>query len=239
MAKNAAAGDELNRRPLSFMRTNLVVPLLTAPSGLRSFMLDDRLGECRLADGTPCQGYYLLPGDGAAGCFDAYWCHYAENAIYGVTVGPHAKLMFTADMTGCSLGVGSRTNTGHQFVTHSNCMAIGNLISDLYGQDNGPTMQLLVQRATQQFAQRVSIQQAHGGDVGLQTIEPPSYRRDPIEPTQTLDSTTFGIRDTNRNEWAYYVQKRGDTGAHTELVAVAFVAGIAPAPVNQGGCVLF
>ena len=205
---NAVAVADLVRDPLLFMRTNLVRPNLGGVFGNDPvWMTLDEDKPAILPNGQLIEGWSISLGADRPDSFKAYWCPYAMDTTQSVTVGPAAKLMFTADMTGCSLGVGSATNTNHQLVSHANCAQIGNLIASYYGNDD-LAMQLFVLRASQQSFQKLSLQQAQGGDPGMTAIEPPSYRKDAREPTQTLSSTTFGIKDQN-DQWAFYVQKRG------------------------------
>jgi hypothetical protein len=100
---------------------------------------------------------------------------------------------------------------------------------------------MAVTRMAQQFFQQLSLQQALASEPGMVNVEPPLYRHDASVPNQRLSSTTFGIRDEDTNTWAFYVQKRGDTGTHSLLVCVLFVAGDAPPAqqVSNRSCVLF
>ena len=99
------------------------------------------------------------------------------------------------------------------------------------------TGNMLIARSHQQYAQRVGLEERHGGDAGMTTIEPPMYSRDPQEPREILKSTTFGIRDRRANDWAFYVQKHGDIGRVPLLVGVAFAGGAQPTP-RQSCCVI-
>jgi hypothetical protein len=230
----------LVKNPLLFMQTNLVRPNLAGAFGNDPiWMTLDEDKPAILPNGQVIDSWSITVGADGPDSFKAYWCPYGIDTTQSVTIGPAAKLMFTADMTGCSLGVGSPTDTGHQLVSHANCAQIGNLIASFYGNDNVP-MQLFVLRESQRAFQNLSLQQSHGGDPGMAPIEPSSYRQDPREPTQTLSSTTFGIKDEH-DQWAFYVQKRGFKNYRDELVGVAFVAGVQPVQVarKNGGCVLF
>lgn len=235
---DAEAVAWLKRAPLDFMQNNLVMPMLHAPSGRISVTLQ-RQGNARNSVGAIIPCYLLLPATDEA-AVDAYWCQYSEDKTYSVVVGSAANLMFTADMNGCSLGVGSRTTNGERLVTHANCQTIGELITG-FADIPGAASQLAVTRMMQQFFQQLSLQQAQGSDPGLATVDPPLYRHDSSVPDQRLSSTTFGIRDAATNTWAFYVQKRGDTGTHELLVAVLFVAGDPPPAPNpsKSWCVLF
>ena len=234
MAKSAEAAAALLNDPVAFMRVNLVSVQVVAASGLQSFCLDDSLGEARLPNGAVIRGYYLMPGDGGAGCFTAYWCRYEAEQTHSVVVGSAADLMFTATMNGCTLGIGSRNNTGNRLISHANSSgATVNFIHDTVEQRHvGALAAMLVSRSHQQYQQRLAVQAAHTGPVTL--VEPSMYRRDANEQ-EILDSTTFGVRDAAADDWGFYVQKQGDTGQHLLLVGVGFVGGAQPQVQGLGG----
>jgi hypothetical protein len=50
----------------------------------------------------------------------AYWCPYKPNHQLGVMLEGDARYMFTAVMSGCSLGIGSATQDGSRAVFHAN-----------------------------------------------------------------------------------------------------------------------
>jgi hypothetical protein len=120
MPNNASAVASLVSDPLAFMQRNFVhVNYGSANSGLKQFTLNDdfgRHGKAKLPNDSLIDGYYLEEGDGGAASFQAYWCAYEESTVHSITVGSQADLMFTATMDGCSLGVGSRTDTGDRLV---------------------------------------------------------------------------------------------------------------------------
>jgi hypothetical protein len=234
MGKSATAAEALIRNPLLFMRNNLVVIGYGDISGKTKLFLDDAQGDVWNASRTlELPGYFLKGGDDGPGCFDAFWCQYEENKTFSVVVGPDADVMFTATMTGCSLGVGSRTESGHRLVSHANCARVGvSVNSEL--QDSEPEIRLVKAREAQQNAQLESLQETHEGDSGLQIVDPSKYRRDPnwqpidLKPNlQELSSTTFGVRDKKTNDWAFYVQKYW-VGKKPRLIGVVFVAGVRP-----------
>lgn len=229
MAKNPTAVAALLKSPLTFMRSNFVRVNFVDTRGLHSFTLDDSLGAAQLPDGTLIPGHYLVAGDGGSGCFTAYWCPYAPSELHSVIVGPAADLMFTANMSGCSLGVGSRTQTGHRLVSHANCMRTFDVIYDsLVARGTQHAVALLIARSHQQYTQRLALQFRMRNDAGMTTIEPPTYRRDDLEPREVLESTTFGVRDSDANDWAFYVQKQDVSQFNPVLVAVAFAGGAEP-----------
>jgi hypothetical protein len=253
MSGSANAIAALLKDPVSFMQSNLIMINFAGPSGQYSMTLVDYGWPVTLPNGQQGNGYFLSPGNGPH-CFDAFWCNYVSDTTHSVTVGPgHIKLMFTANMDGCSVGVGSPTLTKHRLISHSNSMQVGILVGQnmqargalmchIMGRNfqtlpgNHPQVNAIVARSHQQYAQRFDIQQHHGGDPGLETIEPQDYRRDSTGK-ETLSSTTFGVKDDN-DDWAFYVQKRGFSGKTPILAGLVFVAGDQP-PARGGGCVLF
>lgn len=60
------------------------------------------------------------PNTPANDSFEAYICPYRQDHDLGAIVGTHASLMFTAEMTGCSFGVGMPARDGSRYVVHSN-----------------------------------------------------------------------------------------------------------------------
>jgi len=242
MPKNVAAGTAFTNAPLVFMQGNLVAVQVHAPRGRHSFMLDDSAGHARNAAGALIPAYYLMPGDGGHGCFEAYWCPYEPSGIRSVVVGSAAQFMFTATMAGCTLGVGSRTAAGERLVSHANAMAT---VDFMYG-DNPNALsdfQMALVRARQQAVQKglVLRRQRVGGqpDPGLTLIEPKNYRAD-AAGNQTLSSTTFGLRNEGTDDWGFYTQKYDPNSNPETLIGVMFVAGTAyhPPPLATQ-CVLF
>ena len=228
MAKDVLAGTNLLSSTLDFMSSNLVVTVSTGlPKGVHSFMLDDSLGEAHASDGSIIQGYYLMPGDKSEGCFDAYWCPYVPSSIRSVVVGKDARLMFTATMDGCSLGVGSRTQNGERLVSHSNEMGAVDFIYDTLEARGKGHAALMVARSHQQYLQQQRLATRQSGDAGMTIVDPTKYRRD-AEGKEVLKSTTFGVKNPDGQDWGFYAHQYDDSKFFPVLIGVAFVAGARP-----------
>ena len=231
---DAKAVEALLLDPLGFMQNNLVLPGLKGTSNLRWLTLDRVNYDAKTADGRIIPYYHLVEGKEGPGCFQAFWCDYDNSATKSVTVDSRANLMFTAAMNGCSLGVGSKVqSTGTRLVSHANCTSIGSLISDLTRDPQKPKNEVMINRVSQQLAQTAILRMIHKYDPNLEIIAPPHYRIDEKARNQVLHSTTFGVRDWITNDWAFYVQKRGDYGGFDRLVSVMFVAGVRPFAISS------
>ena len=90
-------------------RTNFVLEILDPP-----YYVASKLGQA-----LPVYRVTQVPA--ASGeSFNAYICSYGQHMTFGVTLGKAANLMVTAQMDGCSLGVGSAASDGSRLVYHSN-----------------------------------------------------------------------------------------------------------------------
>lgn len=211
------------KNPVSFMRSNIVFPNLEEPSGRYWFTLEEMRDGASRWDGVSVARYALVRGEpNEPSSFEAFWCDYRENQTRQVTVSDGADYLFTASMSGCSVGVGSLTPDGKRLVSHVNCARIGFLVAEHTGEGLAGEWK---GRMIQRMLQARSIRQVHGNDNGVQVVGPTQYRTDPKTGGQLLDSTTFGVRDRFTNDWAFYVQKRYDVDT---LVGVVFVAGVKP-----------
>jgi hypothetical protein len=54
------------------------------------------------------------------GYFQAYWCPYQREETKYAVIGTAANFCFTAQISGCSIGLGHETDTGHTLIIHSN-----------------------------------------------------------------------------------------------------------------------
>lgn len=245
MTIDRKAAAALLASPVEFMQESLVIPV-NGPQmrGVHNFILDDDFGNAKRPDGKQTKGFYLMPGQGA-GSFKAYWCPYAPSSVRSVVVGNQADLMFTATMDGCSLGVGSRTPAGERLVTHANAMSVGDAIyNELNRRGASQTAKMLITRSHQQYAQQQQVYLRHlsphahdaSGDVP-DIVDPTRYRRVSNGPEE-CSSTTFGVRDTELDDWAFYAQQYNPmTIPDPQIVAVFRVAGARPSP-QAGNCVI-
>lgn len=123
--------------------------------------------------------FYILrkarPDDAAT--FRAYIIEYVDGETPMTTLGREARLAFTANMNGCTLGIGSQpTRHDALVVTHSNSRGFGS-------QDAN-----------------TADQRARAGAVvgaGGRLFEPSAYR------THGKQSITFGVRPRGR-KWAFH-----------------------------------
>lgn len=110
-----------------------------------------------------------------------FWLGYANNTASRMMLNDSAKMMFTANMDGCTLGIGSQAGDGGCLVSHANMISAGG------GE---------AQRSVQEGQLRGVF-----GDDGFRMIQPASYM-----PTSTgiggFKATNFGI-NTN-GTWDFY-----------------------------------
>lgn len=225
--------------PIDFMSKNILLPH-SRPQSRKYWFTFTFEGTGKRWDGEIANVYALAAGqEKGAGSFPAFWCKYQPEQTCSVMVTAEADLMFTATMSGCSLGVGSKTPEGGRLVSHANCGQLAQLIGS-YLESNDQQWKIAAMRAAQQALQHASLLQEQKNDLGMEDIAPPRYLFDDKE-TEELDSTTFGVRDPSTDEWAFYTQKRI---RDQKLVALAFVAGTWPqekvslAVKKKNSCVL-
>ena len=115
--------------------------------------------------------------------FTAYICPYRTNASLSTHLGQNAALMFTAEMTGCSFGVGI-PNNGGVLVMHSN------------------EAQLATQNSTAPQVQG-QLQQLQGANANARMLQPGQYRMVGDNGLDTR-STTIGIRKGRK--WEFWFQ---------------------------------
>ncbi|WP_156361717.1 hypothetical protein [Sphingomonas sp. Leaf343] len=203
-----AAVDQLTANPLEFLKKNILIPGIYGPprDSLKDEPIDMRLVSMPPADGYAKQlgeplGIYIVtvPGlvdsivtrggvdDGKS--FKAYFCSYEPGAVFGTTVGAKADFMFTAQMDGCSLGVGHKTSSGTRLVYHAN-----------KGGNAG--------RQQDDLNEKMGANQAA-------VLSPKDYRVEANEGH--LASTTMGIRTASTNDWNFYAQIYADDKGMTNF----------------------
>lgn len=131
--------------------------------------------------------------------FKTYWVPYYENSVGVLTMlGNHAEFMFTARMTGCSLGIGSYVANGKVGAAHVNAKNSGN-------SDPGSAIEKMEQ---QKKVQRAFLY-SHGKHDQNQRLTQRviSYDMYMLDNTgqvdMTLSSTTFGVHSLNQ-PWKFY-----------------------------------
>jgi hypothetical protein len=115
--------------------------------------------------------------------FAAYICPYTPGQTMTKTVGAGADIMFTAEMTGCTFGVGSAAPDGTRLVCHSNDMASGNL--------GGAALQ-----------QSSQLQKTNAAVPGATAFQPDDYRK--VTPDYETRATIVGIR--LKGAWEFWAQ---------------------------------
>lgn len=115
--------------------------------------------------------------------FAAYICPYQTNASRQVVLGVAASLMFTAEMTGCSFGIGIPNAQGGVLVMHSN-------------EANLATEQSTAPQAAGQ------LQQLQNANANALMLQPGQYRT--VTDTQDTRATTIGI--LVGGDWQFWYQ---------------------------------
>ena len=189
--------DALQRNPAEFMKNAIVVVKFKsdAPPGVHQMTL--KLMEHKLGSqlGRALPVYYLKAPVGMDPVFNAYWCPYMKNQARSVFVNNEANLMFTAQMDGCTLGLGTVVPGGGRSVMHINQGSYWAKLS------KSGVMSEDTARGAQYDSQAQMIKDQLGQDSDL--IGPRSYRRD-ADGSFVLASTTFGMR--SNNNWQFHTQ---------------------------------
>lgn len=115
--------------------------------------------------------------------FSAYFCPYRQGNTLGTMIGNKADYMFTTQMDGCSLGIGSAAPDGSRLVYHSNI-----------GAPNAEA---------QSAAQNTTLNLILPGELDAMW-EPKDYRYEFGE--SALCATTFGVRSRTTKTWKFYSQ---------------------------------
>ena len=192
-----SASQDFKDDPLDFMNNNVVI----VRYGMGATKLKDRanfvghtiVGKAVTLTLTPYNNYtgylhdmripvYKLELGHQAGVDDqifAYWCPYSDDKTYGVVLKDVADYMFTAEMDGCSFGVGSRGRDGSRLVYHAN----------VHGSD----------RQDQQDKQHSDLANVNASHM---ILHPTAYRT--LGAGLGYRVTTFGLR--LKNKWQFHYQ---------------------------------
>ena len=203
-----AAVDQLAKDPLAFLEKNILIPGIYGPprDSLKDEPIDLRLVTMPPADGFAKKlgeslGIYIVTvpdlvasivsrggvDDGKS--FKAYFCSYQPGEVFGTTVGAKADFMFTAQMDGCSLGVGNKAGDGTRLVYHAN-------------------------KGGNAAAQQSDLDAKLGANQAA-VLSPKDYRVEAGEGH--LASTTMGIRTAATNDWNFYAQIYADDKGMTNF----------------------
>jgi hypothetical protein len=203
--------DQLIANPLAFLDKNILVPGIYGPprDSMKNEPIDMQLVAMPPADGFAKKhgeqlGIYVVtvPSlvDGIVGrggvkddkSFKAYFCSYEPGQVFGTIVGAKANFMFTAQMDGCSLGVGHKTADGNRLVYHAN-------------KGGNATLQ----------QQDLDAKLGVGNQAAV--LGPSDYRVE--SGIGHLASTTIGIRTPSTNDWHFYAQIYADDKGITNFGA--------------------
>lgn len=204
-----AAVDQLAKDPLGFLEKNILIPGIYGPprDSLKDAPIDLQLVSMPTADGFAKKlgeplGIYIVTvpslvagivsrggvDDGKS--FKAYFCSYEPGQVFGTVVGAKADFMFTAQMDGCSLGVGHRGADGTRLVYHAN--KGGNAVD-----------------------QQADLDAKLGKANQAAVLGPNDYRVE--SGVGHLASTTIGIRTGSTNDWNFYAQIYADDKGMTNF----------------------
>ena len=210
----------------AFMRQNVVrcpsrpeeqanIPYVPGEPGVVWACLENQSAEgyfprCVL-DGHPGGSVYKLeflsPQDaqGRDDAFKTYWIPYHENSLGTLTMlGNDAEYMFTARMTGCSLGLGSYAGNGIVGAAHVNAKNAG---------ETNPGN--LAEKMEQQKKVQRAFLYSHGKNnpslhLTQSVVSYDMYMMDETGNIDTsLSSTTFGVHAINQPWKLYSLLYRG------------------------------
>jgi hypothetical protein len=187
-----SAVHDLVDDPINFLNNNIVIvgfeafgsKHISQPGGVEflTLLTIDTSKVIGLQTGKKLPVYKLLPSKTRKNSFKSYWCPYQREDTLGITVSNKADFMFSAEMNGCSFGVGSEGKGGSRLVYHSNM---------------GSSAPKGMQAETQGQALKDKM-----GNSLQSIIAPKNYR---IEAGQSyLSSTTFGVRNKKNGKWTFY-----------------------------------
>jgi hypothetical protein len=137
---------------------------------------------------------------GGPDTFAAYICPYRQDAALGATLSDAANFMFTAEMTGCSFGVGMAASDGSIRVMHV----------------NNASLALPNSTAPQEAAQLAALQQEGLGSGS--TLQPGDYREVNAQGRDTR-ATTIGLRLNGK--WEFWYQNYNFDGGGYFLIETA------------------
>jgi hypothetical protein len=217
--------------PLAFMRSNIVQQSVAGTGAVHGntgwFTFSATPSEGRLPAGGECTVYSMqVSNEGTEGVdrFQAYWCPYANDHVYSITLAGEARYMFTAKMDGCSFGVGVPAPDGSVRVAHANSseteelQAIQNAMAEesLKRKPNLEAinrlgMENLRTKGKEQIGQ-LRTDEGLGQDAVIQSLVGPlDYK------AFSLYSTTFGVR-SGTGTWSFYFQAYRQNGLRRELI---------------------
>ena len=198
--------------PIGFMTQNIILTDLVSAqetnpgnSDVRRFTLDlltHVVGVTPVYRLMDLPHVWPIPRDH----FRAYWCPYKPDHQLGTMLEGDASYMFTAVMSGCSLGIGSATQNGGRGVFHANMASVGKLKDPNDAQNPKKVRKAVGQQMKEQKKKLLHML------VPEQNIIDPTFYGDGIGESKfgstvayevKLKSTTMGIRATT-GQWTFY-----------------------------------
>lgn len=182
--------------PVAFMRDNIVRcqffdgGFRISESRPAVLTIKEMRGSPKIVNRPGGNVYYL--SDQVDGCSRAekalvYFVGYKDNDTVSGTLNKNSRMAFTANMDGCTLGVGSQGGDGACYVTHANNKAAGKAGG----------------AANQAAAQHEQLAEVYGGG-DFWSIRPSSYM-DAMGSVHQFKGTNFGV---NIDDWWFFYTHR-------------------------------
>jgi hypothetical protein len=209
------ASADFAHNPIEFMRSHVVTCSKMPPGAQlegkgRSRRQPMRVGAFDFYDRGVFELIYCR--DETENTVVAYYCPYEDNEANYVFLGDEAEYMFTPSVSGCTFGIGSRTDKGGVLVGHANAKKIGT--------EQG--------REAQQAAQASLLTGKKGMGDAPRLISPTDYN---MGIPDTYRGTIVGVRRSNYaanssgKAWLFYTQTFSVPGfGHVRLRAEAIRA---------------
>lgn len=223
MAIDQVATNAFKANPIGFLRNALVLaPTFNAERHNRSQHLgleapEDWQGWTAVLSpmGTVIPLYKIVRSNPGEAYFRSYIADYQQGATTFTTLGsnPHSQFCFTANMNGCTFGIGQPQPDGKLVVSHGNA-------ANATGITNIPTyLKPETKTALQVATQYTRAKEGHVG--GGRVFEPSHYR------IGARQSVTFGYRPVGAPWQFHYISYiRGNGGAYTSY-------GVGPIMTNH------
>lgn len=208
--------EEFQRDPLNFIRTHAIIPAhnVCEIGGNRIITGRFTLSDSRADGGGMARTVLVLkmverPASGGFSFrnmfakregFDAYWLAYDEDDVNRTFLGTAAKYMFTAKLTGCSFGIGTRTANGGVLVSHANAATSGQ-------QEEQTTGSVARAQRWQTRIQSLMLKDAHGDHLRIE-VPPSSYRDARNDGTGDVtyeQASIIGI--FLKGHWRFFMQR--------------------------------
>jgi len=222
LAVDANATNTFKANPIPFLTTAMILAPIgnaTRHNHSEHYGLAPAGGVTAVdSGGAPIAIWQVVKAQPGEAYFRSYIADYEQGKTTYTTLGAnrHAEFCFTANMNGCTFGLGMQAPDGTLIVSHGNAANTGttrNFDSSLM---SNPATQI---PALQTAIQYTRAKEGHG--IGGQVFEPSHYR---IGQRQ---SVTFGYRPrAGTGQWQfYYISYTRASGVYTSY-------GVNPMPTN-------